>query len=167
MAILKADLAYRRKWYLILCAVMVVSFIIIQWGLPVFDEFLKRKKPEDALQILLAILVVIFFGAFLLSVFSFRLGKLILKTGQFPLPGTKVVYDTEILEGMSARRKAHKMIGIGIILGILSLSGATYFPYNLKKVFDNKNISPKSNNGRQAGSVPLHFTAAPLSRSPN
>jgi len=135
-----------------------VGIILIQWGLPAFGEYLKSQKPEDAFQALLNILFLMFFIPFLLSFFMLHKGKKILKVGKFPLPGTKVIKDTQVLEGELARRRAHIIIGLSLILGVGSLSGAAYFPYALKKAFYSKQIVPKSNNGRQMGSVSLSST---------
>ncbi|MGA7827754.1 MAG: hypothetical protein WCA04_08845 [Geobacteraceae bacterium] len=142
MAILRADLAFRRKCYIGLGVFVVLCFALFQWGLPGFESIFQSKRPEEALRILNTFIAVIFFAIFILAMSVLRFAKRILEVEQFPLPGSKVLKDTEIIEGVLARRKAYVLIVFSLVLAVMGLFGAVYFPYNL-----NKAIRQKTNEG--------------------
>lgn len=141
MAILKTDLEYRRKLIFLYAVAIVLGFAIIQWGLPAFDSFIKQKKPSEAIRVLVVFVGLLFLSILPLSMYMFHHARRILRTGQYPPAGAKVIRDTEIFEGEPARRKAHIIIVFSLFLGMVALFGALYFPYSLTKLFSSKNIN--------------------------
>lgn len=151
MAVLRADPEYRKKVFFVCVLAFILGFAAINWGLPEFDEYLKQKKPGDAFRIVLLILRVVFLSILPWTIYFIYYGLRILKTGRYPLPGAKVIRDTEIIEGKPARRKACVIIAGSFLVTALALFGALYFPNKLDKVFDVKNMNQESNESLKKG----------------
>ena len=107
-------------------------------------DFLKQKRPAEALHILLFALGALFLSLLPWALYMFQYGRRILKTGQFPPAGAKVMRDTEIIEGEPARRKARILIGLSLFIAVLALLGSLYLPYKLSKLFDVKKMDQQS-----------------------
>lgn len=146
MAVLKADPEYRRKVILLYAVAIVLGYIIIQWGLPAFDSFLKQKSPAEALHVLMVSVSVLFLSILPWSVYMFRYAQRILKTGKYPPAGAKVIRDTEILEGEPAHRKAYVIIVLSLFLAMIALFGALYFPNRLNQLFNARGVNNQSPN---------------------
>ncbi len=149
MALLKADPQSRRKLINIYFVVFIVGFIIIQWGLPEFKAFVNQKKPREAAHILLITLSLCFLSVLPMAIYIYRYGQRILKAGQFPPPGEKVIRDTKIIEGNSARRRGRILIILSLLLALASLFGGLFLPYGLYKSFDDHQINKKSTETRK------------------
>lgn len=145
MAVLKADPEYRRK-SLVICVLFLVfgavlAIVLSEWGIPAFEEYLKGKKPEEAFRILQWLLVACFFSMIPWAFYIFRYARRILNSGQFPPPGTKVIRDTQIIEGQTARRYAYIMIAYSVVLVTMAIL-AFYIIYLLGNLID-KDRAPK------------------------
>jgi hypothetical protein len=138
MAGLKTDKAYRRKFFYLCGALVTGGFVIIRWGWPEFESFLKQQKPEDALHMLLIVLAALYLPVLLWVIFAFRFASRVMASAQFPPPGSRVLRDTEIIEGAPARRKGLIMMITSIILGLTVFFGAIYFPCKLSNFHTKK-----------------------------
>ena len=144
MAVLKADPQARRKALYIFLIFCILLFVIIHWGLPEFNAFLKQKQPQEALHILLIALSITFLSVLPIAAYLYRYGHRILEAGQLPPPGTKVTSDTEIVTGDAARRRARILIILSFIIALGSLLGGLYVSYSLYKSFENHKIKQKT-----------------------
>jgi hypothetical protein len=140
MAVLKADPRARRKLIYIILTFCVLFFIICQWVLPEFQTYLKHKQPQESLKIGLVAISIIFLSALFIPAYFYRYGRRILKSSQFPPPGMKVMYDTEIVVGNTARHKAYIIILLSFFMALLLLFSGFYLPYSLYKTFENYKI---------------------------
>jgi len=134
MAILKADPDYRRNVLLLLVALAVIGFAAIQWGLPKLLAYIEEKEPMEGIRFIRALLIVVFASALPMAFYMYRFGRRILRSGQFPPPGTRVIRDTEIIEGGAARRKGRLLIVASIFMASAALAGMLYVPYLLGKI---------------------------------
>jgi hypothetical protein len=138
MAVLKADREYRRNIIFLYALTVLLGYALIRWGLPEFDAFLKQKKPAEALRILIFAIGAIFLSLLPWAICMLQYGRRILKTGQYPPAGAKVIRNAEIIEGAPARRKAVILIAGSLIIAALALFSALYFPYKILQVIPKK-----------------------------
>jgi hypothetical protein len=150
MTLLKADPQSRRKLVNIYVVIFIVGFIIIQWGLPEFKAFANQKKPREAVHVLLVTVSICFLSVLPMAIYVYRYGQRILKAGQCPPPGEKVIRDTNIIEGDAARRRGQMLIMLSLLLALASLFGGLFIPYGLYKSFDSHQINKKSVETRKA-----------------
>jgi hypothetical protein len=134
MAILKADLEYKRRWLLLYAAMAITVFGIALWGLPALMEHLQAKAPADALRFIQIVLIILFAPLLLMAYSLYRIARRIQASGQCPPPGVKVIRDTEILEGNAARRKGRLLFVSSILLFTAAFLGMVYLPYLVGKL---------------------------------
>ncbi|HSG82129.1 MAG TPA: hypothetical protein VLC48_07760 [Gemmatimonadota bacterium] len=60
---------------------------------------------------------------FLMAGWLFRLARLVSKSGRFPPPGTRVIYETPVLTGAAARHKAYIGYALAAVLLFAGLVG--------------------------------------------
>lgn len=123
MAILKADPKTRRVFII----VSLISIIILCWGFIEFDAFIKQKSRQEALIILGNLLSLTFLSCLPLAIYFYYFGNRIIKAGQFPLPGAKLLLDKEIITGEKALRKGRILKKMSIVLVLSGLYCSIYF----------------------------------------
>jgi uncharacterized membrane protein YhaH (DUF805 family) len=143
MAVLKADPNARRKLIYIILIFSVLTFIIFGLALPEFESYLKQKQSQEALKILCIALSIMFLSALCIPAYFYSVGHRILKAGQYPWPGMKVMHDTKVVTGNAARRKAYIAIILSYLMALLLLYGGVFVPYSLYKSFENQKIEKK------------------------
>jgi hypothetical protein len=136
MAIVKADPEFRRTVLLVYVGVTALGVVLIVWGLPAIKDDLARRSPEEALTFLRTCLVVGFLPIFPMAYYAYRFARRVLSSGQFPPPRTKVLFDIQIVEGKSARRRAICLMIVGALLLIVGLAGTFYLPYLLGRLIE-------------------------------
>lgn len=109
--------------------------IIVGWLLPQFEIFIKSKPPDEGFQLLLISLVAMLLTPIPLAAYGFIYVKRIYKTNQFPPAGQKVIRDTKVYRGESARLRAHFLLILNFLLLTASIFGAIYFPYTFNKMW--------------------------------
>jgi len=134
MTVLKADPEYRRKVVFVFVAFVALGTVVIPWGLPALNAFLKEKRPEGAFRIVEVLLIMLFLPLLPWAFYFYRLGRRILTSGRYPPPGTKVIRDTEMLEGKTARRKAYQMMIFSVVLAAVALMAMFFIPHLLGEV---------------------------------
>ena len=134
MTIIKADPEFRRKWFLVYVGLVALGGVLIVWVLPAIQDDLAHRSPEEALPLLRTWLVVSFLPIFPMVYYMYRFARRVLSSGQFPPPGTRVLFDTQILEGKSARWRAIFLIIFGGLLLVVGLAGTFYLPYLIDSV---------------------------------
>jgi hypothetical protein len=133
--ILKADPAYRRRiliGYSLFWALFLLAFLsVYQWGAPALLQYLERQKPADAARLLdVAVKASVLLSASLSMVacaYGFRNARRIRTSGQLPAPGTRVLYDTPIVEGPAAVRWGTVMMTLSVVLALFFVSLAVVF----------------------------------------
>lgn len=146
--ILHADSRYRRKFIVKITVLSSVALamgaLLIFWGRPWLKGYLETLEPGAALNLLTWSLVCIFLSFLPLSASLFWLGRKIVRAGRFPLPGAKVIRDTEVLRGGRAIARGRLLMGVALVTAGLALGGAVYFPYWLNKLAASQKRFPKS-----------------------
>jgi hypothetical protein len=117
MTIIKADPQFKKLFLFFLLEMVLVVLGFQYWGLPRLQEFLKN---QDLPEMILTLQLILFTAALPLLVGALWIGKMAwmtLKTHQFPPPGTKVLRDTVVKEGVAAHRQAYLlMLAAGLVL---------------------------------------------------
>ncbi len=136
--ILRADGEYRRKFLIKITILYTVALalgcLLIFWGRPWLKSYLDSLEPRAALNFITWSLIVIFLSILPISAFLFRFGQKIVRAERFPPPGTKVIRDTEVLRGGRAVARGRLFIGIALVVAILAVGSAVFFPYWLNKL---------------------------------
>jgi hypothetical protein len=135
MTIQKADSATRKRALYWIGAMTIIGAATIHWGLPALKKYLFSLPPRESLKMGCWIIFITFLSVSPIGYYFCLLGRKTMKTNQFPPKGTKVIRDTEVLTGSSALRHGKMLILGGILLIILSVVGAGYFPLGIYKSF--------------------------------
>jgi hypothetical protein len=135
MTIQKADPATRKRALYLIGAMTIVGAAAIHWGLPALQKYLFSLPPKVSLKMTCLIIFITFVPVSLMGFYFFFLGRKTLNTKQFPPRGTKVIKDTALLTGSAATRRGKMLILGGILLILLSVVGAGYFPLGIYRSF--------------------------------
>jgi len=131
--ILRADGEYRRKFIvrisLLYIAAAAVGGALIFWGHPWMKGYLKTLEPSAALTLITRSLMGIFLSILPVCGFIFWQGRKIIVSERFPVPGAKVMRDTEVIRGARAVARGRLLVGMSLVLACLALVAAFYFPY--------------------------------------
>lgn len=144
MTIQKADPATRKRALYLIGAMTVVGAAAIHWGLPALQKHLFSLPPKQSLKMMCSIIFITFIPVSLMGFYFCLLGHKTLHTNQFPPRGTKVIKDTALLTGSAAVRRGKILILGGILLILLSVAGAGYYPFVIYKSFS-RHLSTSSN----------------------
>lgn len=121
--IVKADTRYRRKLFLgygigILLIAGLVFFI-----LPLFLEYLRNCAIQEFLRVT-EICVIVFLLSFIgPAVFLMRVGGKIIRHGQVPYPGMKVIHDTKVISGKKAIFRGKILVFLAILSIVVAITG--------------------------------------------
>ncbi len=131
MTIIRADPHFKKLVLLLLLGMTLAALGFQFWGVPLLWAFLKDQDPAEIILTLQLLLFTaaspLLFGA--LGVV--RMAWMTLKTHQFPPPGTKVLRDTVVKEGIAAHRQAYLiMIAAGLVFGCYGVA-AVWIPLQL------------------------------------
>jgi hypothetical protein len=143
--IVKADPKTRQRYIVFVLAGAVIGGVAVYsasgyWA-RLETELQAKPTPERLEQILGEIKLVfgivcsvVWLGVANLVYQGFR----ILRTGQFPLPNTRVFRDTPVLRGKAARIRAFILIGLAAVLGVLlivlAVMGLGFLEYFQKRI---------------------------------
>jgi hypothetical protein len=136
MVMLRADPRFRRNVFTLYAAVIILGAAAIYWVLPALKEYFARASFQTPLSELRVALFLVFLPVLLTAFYSYRFARRVLRSDQFPPPGSKVLFDTEVIEGEPARRKARAAIALSVILVIVALVGTFYVPYWVEQLLD-------------------------------
>jgi len=125
--IIEADKKYRNRMLLVALILIIIGFFIIQCFQTLSNKLsaLAEESPELAIQKAENSYKIIFFVMFVLSlilcIYLYRLGTSILKSGQFPPPGIKVIRDTKLETGKKARSKGRLLRIFSVLFLLMSI----------------------------------------------
>jgi hypothetical protein len=92
-------------------ALGALAFVLVDRYLDGIGTRLHREEPERVAHQLAATLRLVAAGLALLVLIMagwlFRFARKISKSGRFPPPGSRVIYDTPVITGAAARHKAY------------------------------------------------------------
>ncbi len=148
MTIQKADPETRKRALCWVGVLTVTGAAAIHWGLPALKMYLFSLSPKDSLKMVCWILLLTFLSVSPLGVYLCLLGRKTLTTRQYPPKGIKVIRDTVVLTGSSACLRGRFLILGGVLLVVMSLVGAGYFPVMFYRVFG-RNLPAVANPTRQ------------------
>lgn len=155
MAILKADSRLRRKVLLLYIAFAVLGLGTIYWLTPLFEEHVKEQGLREAKRSVQFLIVLLFMPVLGMAYYMRRLAKKVLASGQCPPPNTRVLRDTEILEGDAARRQGQSLLILSAMIGAVALVGIVYLPYLAGKVFEGIDRLPPPHTSLQPTEAPV------------
>lgn len=141
MAVVKADKAYRRRFFAIIFIFALALLPAAYWFSSALVEYACGKTFEEALRASQTIIQILFLSLIPCAVVLYRLGHRVLTSGVFPPPGQKVIRDTVIVEGKVARRKGYPLIAFSASILLISLSTAFIVtPYTFNKVLEDPRL---------------------------
>lgn len=126
--VIKADAVLKRRIILFYVVVAVVGFLLFKLSYDYLQEMktLAHQDIDRAVDqmllfirvwLALSVVAVVGIGGYLLW-FSVR----VLRSGQMPPPGTKVVRDMKIVEGEKAMMRAKVLIVASVLLVVIGLA---------------------------------------------
>ncbi len=134
--IVKADKHFRIKVIFIVVILLGVYFGPVAMGLAHLRDYLlswAMEVPDEIPNrlVLVAQGATVFRMSFIIAVgiYCIIFGKKILAYGQIPLPGRRVIFDTQIVRGDEARKKGRIFVVVGVFVILLGL-GVIVFSQN-------------------------------------
>jgi len=138
--IVRADKEFRKRFVVFLILIIIVFAFAILSMKSHLDQMgeLRRENPglagKKVILLLkwwmgLGSLPILGFG-----VYQILIARRILKSGQYPPPGLKMLRDTKIQTGAKAKKVAISLIALSSIVIVIVIFLA-YFPYVLEKKF--------------------------------
>ena len=127
--IIPADRTYRRLFLIIGCVLVFIGVVLIGWVLPWALEYLEGLEVQRGLSFIKVALVVLFLSIVPLGAYLFTVGRKMIKYERFPLPGMKVIADTQVVEGERAKFRGQVVVVLALVLILLGLVGALYSFY--------------------------------------
>jgi low temperature requirement protein LtrA len=144
--LLPADKEFRKRFIIFLVLVVIVFAVAILSMKNYLDQMapLTRENPDlGAKKVILLLKWWLGLGSLPilgLGLYQILLARRVLKSGQFPPPGMKVVRDTKIRTGNKAKKTAIALIVLSSIVIAITLF-LVYWPYALeKKLLKKKNL---------------------------
>jgi hypothetical protein len=136
--IVRADKEFRKRFIIFLVIIVIVFVATILSMKSYLDQIaqLTRENPDLAAKKVIFLLKwwmglgsLPILG---LGVYQILLARRVLKSGQFPPPGMKVVRDTKIKTGGKAKKVAISLIVLSSVIIVITLF-LVYWPYALEK----------------------------------
>jgi len=118
----------RTKLGLYLLVIAYVALLLF-WGFPVFNDYLKQAHdPALALKWLKVVIIFVLTPFVVISVAGFGIGRQTLTSGQYPPPGTIVLRNTEVITGVKTKYIAILLFLQFFIVTTLVLYCGVYIP---------------------------------------
>jgi threonine/homoserine/homoserine lactone efflux protein len=124
-------------------ACVVVGTALILWVIPAGQAHLEEQEPATALRYIQVLLAVIFLSLVPVAAYLLWFGWRVVRSGQMPPPGTKVIGDTIAVEGDAAETRGRIIVMLAGVLLLLALVGGLYLPYRFGQLFGNKLQRPQ------------------------
>ena len=159
--IIPADKEFRKRFIIFLVLIVIVFVISILSMKSYLDQMaqLTRGNPDLAVKKVMVLLKwwlglgsLPILG---LAVYQILLARRVLKSGQFPPPGMKVVRDTRMRTGGKAKKAAITLIVLSSVVMAITLF-LVYWPYAFEKKLIKKSSDAERNlSGKQRGVIAL------------
>ena len=154
--IVRADKSYRRKFFTWHAIFILFGAVVIVWGLPWLEEYLRQANPKTAAGILRGWFIFAFLSIIPIAIYMLSLGRKVIKHERIPLPGAKVIIDTRPMVGKKAMVRGQGLVVVSLLLIALGLSGALFTPFMLDKITSEEAMI-------NSAARPLQETALPRS----
>jgi len=132
--IVRVDKSYRRKFFTWHAIFILFGAVVIVWGLPLLEEYLRHANPKTAAGILKGWFIFAFLSIIPIALYMLSLGRRVIKYERIPLPDAKVIIDTRPIVGKKATVRGRVLVGVSLLLIALGLSGALFTPFMLDKI---------------------------------
>jgi hypothetical protein len=144
--IVPADKEFRKRFIIFLGLIAIVFVVAILSMKNYLDQIAEQTRGNPDLAVEKALVLLKWWlglGSLPilgLGLYQILLARKVLKTGQFPPPGMKVVRDTKIRTGNKAKKAAISLIVLSSIVIAITLF-LVYWPYALeKKLLKKRNL---------------------------
>ena len=136
--VVPADKELRKKFFIFILLVIIVAIITEHYiedylgqieQLSPKDPGLAFKKSMFILKIALSLVSLLLLS---MGVYSVLLARRVLKSGQYPPPGMRVIRDTRLRTGAQARRAGVSLIVLSCVLIVIAFF-FLYWPYAFEK----------------------------------
>lgn len=142
--VIRANKTVRAVMIGIWIVVALIGAAAIQWLLPYGEQYVSKQEPQAALRTMQILFGFLFLSVLPLGVYLFWFGYRAVQWRQIPPPGTWVLRNTKVVEGHRAQRRGRIVMTLGVLLFVLGLSCAIYFPYRLGRVFQDRPPQPSA-----------------------
>ncbi len=149
--IVPADKELRRKFMVFL----IFSVIAVLFVAPYFNDYMNQIKqiskqnPDLAFRKSMLLLKITLGFVFLIlvsiGIYSVVIARKVLKSGQYPPPGMRVIRDTRLRTGTQAKMAAISLIILSCVLVIFAVF-FVYWPYAFEKTMLKKKNSNEGMN---------------------
>lgn len=136
--VIKADKRIRAIVIFVYIISVLALAVLLFWVFPWSKGKLEQTEPEVMLRIIRVVIAFIFLSIVPFGLYICCFGWRVIKHKQMPPPGTKVIFDTKLLEGSKAVTRGKLIIAVSLVLIALGLYGGLYLPYKLGKIINEK-----------------------------
>jgi hypothetical protein len=142
----KVITAGRRTRLIVLVAwvaCVIVGVALILWVVPAGQAHLEEQEPATALRYIQVLLAVIFLSLVPVAAYLLWFGWRVIRSGQMPPPGTKVIVDTRVIEGDAAETRGRIIVMLAGVLLLVGLVGGLYLPCHFEQLLGEKLQRPQ------------------------
>jgi hypothetical protein len=94
-------------------------------------DYLATLEPPQALRLLSLSLSLVCLSFLPLCAVIFAQGRKIMVSECYPAPGTKVLWDTEVIRVQKAVSRGRLLVRLALLMAVLAILAAGYFPLSL------------------------------------
>jgi len=113
--IIKADRRFRNTVLLVYAALLLLGIVAWRWLIPMGLRHLSSLGWHDWMITIRAVFSVILVVPAPAAVYCIMVGLKTLESGQYPHPGRRVMRDTAVVRGPSARRRGRALVALGVV----------------------------------------------------
>jgi hypothetical protein len=120
MALSKTEQEHVRKYFPFYILLIILGFTLVRWGMPAFNAFIQKQRPDVAILIYLGILAILGLSGLPMGIYGFRLARRISLTGQVPPRMKEFKWGSTLEEGALAQRTSRMVYFMSIVLVLCS-----------------------------------------------
>jgi hypothetical protein len=120
MTLSKTEQEHVRKYFPFYILLIILGFIVVRWGMPAFNAFIQKQRPDVAILIYLGILAILGLSGLPMGIYGFRLARRISSTGQVPPRMKEFKWGSNLEEGALAQRTSRMVYFMSIVLVLCS-----------------------------------------------
>lgn len=116
-----------RRWALAFVALGaaagLLAFSVVESRLPAIQAWITEDPAQAALRLRLiasGLAAAVAIPTLLFAAYFWRLGGRVVRSNRFPPPGMRVIHDTIVWHGTSARRRGRILQGLALILSFIA-----------------------------------------------
>lgn len=124
--VVKANPAYRRLVLIAYALIVAAGFVVFRFLLPMGLSYLGSLGWQQLLVTLRWVFIVMLLCFAPSALYLMYVSRQIYKHDVFPYPGRKVMFDTRVLRGEDARRRARTLMWLGVAFLVLMAISIVY-----------------------------------------